>query len=175
MTLTSQQLNESCPYALPTDLKAIKRYVSKLEPHLEFVMLGAGPGVFALAILEEYGEPTWMTIVDHDTLQWVEAHLKAAGLLGRVGLVKADSVEYAQHYDGYVDFLVIDADHTYEGVKRDIQAWWPLVERGGLVYFHDYVATEPDNGVKQAIDELKNSNWEEIEQVGWGILFKKVK
>jgi len=39
--------------------------------------------------------------------------------------------------DGKVDFLFIDGDHTYEGVKADFEMYSPLVRPGGLVVFHD--------------------------------------
>lgn len=36
-----------------------------------------------------------------------------------------------------LQLLFIDGDHTYEGVKRDFELWAGLVEKGGLVAFHD--------------------------------------
>lgn len=36
-----------------------------------------------------------------------------------------------------IDFLFIDADHRYEGVKRDFELYSPLVRKGGLIAFHD--------------------------------------
>lgn len=36
-----------------------------------------------------------------------------------------------------LDFLFIDGDHTYEGVKSDFQMYSPLVKKGGLIAFHD--------------------------------------
>jgi len=39
--------------------------------------------------------------------------------------------------DGKVDFLFIDGDHTYEGVKADFEMYAPLVRPGGRVVFHD--------------------------------------
>ena len=39
-------------------------------------------------------------------------------------------------------FLLIDADHSYEGVRRDFEAWSPLVAPGGLIVFHDYLMSE---------------------------------
>ncbi len=36
-----------------------------------------------------------------------------------------------------VDLLFIDADHTYQGVRRDFQLYGPLVRSGGHVAFHD--------------------------------------
>jgi len=39
--------------------------------------------------------------------------------------------------DGKVDFLFIDGDHTYEGVKADFEMYSSLVRPGGLIAFHD--------------------------------------
>ena len=36
-----------------------------------------------------------------------------------------------------VDFLFIDGDHTYEGVRRDFEMYSPLVREGGVIAFHD--------------------------------------
>jgi predicted O-methyltransferase YrrM len=36
-----------------------------------------------------------------------------------------------------IDFLMIDGDHTYKGVKRDWKMYEPLVAPGGLIAFHD--------------------------------------
>lgn len=36
-----------------------------------------------------------------------------------------------------VDVLFIDADHSYEGVKRDFELWRPIVRNGGYIIFHD--------------------------------------
>jgi predicted O-methyltransferase YrrM len=53
-----------------------------------------------------------------------------------------------------VDFLFIDGDHSYEGVKRDFELWSPLVRPGGLVAFHDMRPDHPD-GVPRLWAELK--------------------
>ena len=36
-------------------------------------------------------------------------------------------------------FMFIDGDHTYEGVRRDIIDYFPLLAPGGLMIFHDYL------------------------------------
>ncbi len=36
-----------------------------------------------------------------------------------------------------LDFLFIDGDHTYEGVKSDFLGYGPMVRPGGLIGFHD--------------------------------------
>jgi cephalosporin hydroxylase len=37
------------------------------------------------------------------------------------------------------DFLFIDADHSYAGVKADYEMYGPLVRPGGIIAFHDIV------------------------------------
>jgi predicted O-methyltransferase YrrM len=36
-----------------------------------------------------------------------------------------------------LDFLLVDGDHTYDGVRRDFADYGPLVRPGGLIAFHD--------------------------------------
>jgi len=55
----------------------------------------------------------------------------------------------ARHRGGKVALLLIDADHSYEGVKADFEAWFPLVVPGGTVIFHDYKMP----GVRRFVDE----------------------
>jgi predicted O-methyltransferase YrrM len=45
-----------------------------------------------------------------------------------------------------LDFLFIDGDHTYEGVKMDFQMYSPLVRKGGLIAFHDICKHPPSMG-----------------------------
>lgn len=56
----------------------------------------------------------------------------------RVRIIRGDSADSAQFVeDGSLDFVFIDADHTYEGCLRDIHAWTPKVRSGGMVSGHD--------------------------------------
>jgi len=36
-----------------------------------------------------------------------------------------------------IDFLFIDGDHGYDGVKKDFKMYSPLVKEGGIIAFHD--------------------------------------
>ncbi|UCE92488.1 MAG: class I SAM-dependent methyltransferase [Methanobacteriota archaeon] len=46
-----------------------------------------------------------------------------------------------------LDFLFLDGDHTYEGVKKDFEMYSPLVRKGGLIVLHDIVPNPSDKDV----------------------------
>jgi predicted O-methyltransferase YrrM len=57
-----------------------------------------------------------------------------------------------------LDFLFIDGDHTYEGVKKDFEMYSPLVRKGGLIAFHDVCVHSAESGcnVNKFWEEIKN-------------------
>lgn len=59
-----------------------------------------------------------------------------------------------------IDFLFIDGDHTYEGVKRDFELYFGLVKTGGFIGLHDIVRVDtnlhPGCNVDRFWNELKN-------------------
>ena len=36
-----------------------------------------------------------------------------------------------------IDYIFIDGDHNYKAVKRDFEDWFPHVNQGGVISFHD--------------------------------------
>ena len=51
------------------------------------------------------------------------------------------SIEAASLFsDEYFDWIYIDALHTYEGVRDDIQYYWPKLQQGGLFSGHDFTS-----------------------------------
>ena len=70
-----------------------------------------------------------------------------------VNSIKGWSVTVAKSYrDSSLDFVFIDADHSYQSVKNDLHAWFPKLNNRGVFAGHDY--GDPTNGVKQAVDEF---------------------
>jgi predicted O-methyltransferase YrrM len=59
-----------------------------------------------------------------------------------------------------VDFLFIDGDHTYEGVKKDFESYSKLVKPGGIIAFHDIVKGNPSfvGEVHKFWNEVKNNH-----------------
>ena len=39
---------------------------------------------------------------------------------------------------GSVDLVFIDGNHTFKYVKQDIEDWYPIVSKGGILAGHDY-------------------------------------
>ncbi len=54
--------------------------------------------------------------------------------------------------DQSLDFVFLDASHTYEDVKNDICLWLPKVRYGGVLAGDDYTDKFSD-GVVKAVDE----------------------
>jgi len=48
------------------------------------------------------------------------------------------------HVDEPVDFLFLDGDHTYKGVKQDFEMYSNLVSEGGIIALHN-IAPHPNN------------------------------
>ena len=51
--------------------------------------------------------------------------------------LKGLSHEIGCKFSGSIDFLFIDADHSYEAVKADWDGWFPKVRKGGYIALHD--------------------------------------
>jgi cephalosporin hydroxylase len=56
-----------------------------------------------------------------------------------------------------IDFLMVDGDHTYDGVRRDFELYSTLMAPGGLIAFHDVLPHpgDPDCEVDRLWNELK--------------------
>ena len=66
-------------------------------------------------------------------------------------MIHGDSADSAAGFaDGSVDFVYLDADHSYDGVTRDIRAWKPKMKRGGVMGGHDRVRRGVHEAVRDA-------------------------
>ena len=65
-----------------------------------------------------------------------------------------------------LDFLFIDGDHSYKGVKADYEMYAPLVRSGGLIALHDIM---PDSETRSGIKTNSYTGgvpqyWQELKQ-----------
>jgi len=49
-----------------------------------------------------------------------------------------NAAEFCKMGNLHPALVFIDAEHTYEAVKSDIETWWPLLLPGGIISGHDY-------------------------------------
>lgn len=78
---------------------------------------------------------------------------------GIVAPIRAPSITACRFFhDGALDFVFLDADHSYEAVKEDILGWSPKLTPTGILAGHDYSpANSIDTtfeGVGRAVREL---------------------
>jgi hypothetical protein len=67
--------------------------------------------------------------------------------------IRMDSINASKIYkDKTIDFIFIDANHDYDNVKKDIEAWFPKVKIGGVIAGHDYTKHWP--GVVKAVNDF---------------------
>jgi len=70
-------------------------------------------------------------------------------------IIRKSSMEaLADISDGSLDFVYIDADHSYKAVKEDVEGWAPKVRDGGIVSGHDfYTFKSGAGGIIPAVNE----------------------
>jgi hypothetical protein len=76
--------------------------------------------------------------------------------LGQVHVHRSRSVEAAASFDDEsLDWVYIDGDHTYEGVRADLEAYHRAIKPGGFLAGDDYGQRGWwDGGVTRAVDEF---------------------
>ncbi len=84
-------------------------------------------------------------------------------------LLKGKSTEILATFpDNSIDMIYIDGDHSYTGVKSDLESAFSKVRAGGWIMGHDYemnmtkARTRYEFGVKQAVDEFCTTRGQEI-------------
>lgn len=111
-------------------------------------------------ILLDGCDPVELVLVDldlrsHDIATRFGADVRS----GRVILREGDSSQVLATFpDHHFDFIYIDADHTYDGVTKDIQVAKHKIRPDGLLVFNDYTFWSPMEclpyGVMRAVNEL---------------------
>jgi predicted O-methyltransferase YrrM len=81
------------------------------------------------------------------------ANIVKSGLEHHIIPIKKYSSEAYKDSPEQISVLFIDGDHSYEGVRHDIQNYVPRVSLGGFIGFHDYGYQD---GVTKAVDLLCN-------------------
>ena len=63
-----------------------------------------------------------------------------------------------------IDLLFIDGDHSYDGIIKDFNMYFPLVNKNGYIVFDDYLPIQ--RPATNAIDNIVNNYKDEINDIG---------
>ena len=169
---------------------ALKRWA---ENRRHLVEIGVAEGVSALALREAMAGDGRLWLVDPfhlsrlPALNFVKraAHRTVASCpRGKVVWINKFSHDAVQNWDMPLDFLMIDGDHSEQGVQRDWDDWSPFVVPGGVVVFHDARIfdrgwTTAEYGPVKLVDRLfrqrKTPGWEIVEEIHSVVVLERQK
>ena len=140
----------------PIRIKAFQRkHLAELFNELNFKVgaeVGVAEALYSVVLCEKnpglhlYAVDLWDTyFMDSRKLKnremqdkcWEISHRRLAPY--NVTYIRKPSVEGAKDIeDGSLDFVYIDADHTFDFVMQDLIVWAKKVRRGGIIAGHDY-------------------------------------
>lgn len=158
-------------FLFPGELFLIQAIVQSLPENAVVVQIGAGVGTASLGMVEM-----------KPTIQAYTVDISEGGPFGglenernafyNTGLplphqILGNSQECWKDWpkDRPIDLLLIDADHLYEGVMKDINGWTPLVKAGGYALFHDYESVNWGDVTKAVDLKMRLPEWDEVLKV----------
>ncbi len=90
-------------------------------------------------------------------------NLERCNVADTIEPLNMSSAEASRRYEtGTLDFVLIDADHSYESVKNDLELWRPKVKKGGIICGDDFNAVDFP-GVAKAVTEFFSTPLKAVE------------
>lgn len=130
------------------------------EAILKYTQVRKLYGVDSYQHIDGYEDPTNFSQPEFDAL-YARTKERLSPFRERFELIRTKSLEAVGLIRELLDFVYIDADHSYQGCLTDIKAWFPKVREGGIMGGHDY-GSSSFPGVKQAVDQF-------FGHLGWAI------
>lgn len=95
----------------------------------------------------------WSNLVNHSQVYPTFLHnVHECGLDGRVTPIVSDTTEAAKMFeDKSIDYIFFDANHGYDGLKLELEAWMPKLKDNALAAVHDW----PDHAIQKAVRDLE--------------------
>lgn len=148
------------PDPLPMTLEerdALASLCELLPDNPVIVQIGAYIGASTVAMLSTC-EDAFIFSIDIYPHREEMTNLIEAGLnFHQCQRVLGDSVDIGEFWPIPADLILIDGDHRYEAVVKDIKVWRDKVKKNGILAFHDYIPNPrpPIKGnVAKAVNEL---------------------
>lgn len=147
-----------------------RNVVKYAEPNAHFVEVGAWRGrstAFMAVEIINSRKPitfdvvdTWKGSEEHQQDEVIKQDVLYTEFLnnmkpaeGYFNPLRMTSLEASALYpNNSLSFVLLDASHDYENVKKDILAWLPKIKNGGILAGDDYHSVWP--GVVKAVHEV---------------------
>jgi cephalosporin hydroxylase len=159
------------PLQKPAELRALGEILAELRPQ-RALEIGTGQGGTLLFLTSLANPRATLASIDleaesggySETRQWF--YERFARRKQQLHLIRGDSHQFwmrrrlGEVFDGRpLDYLFLDGDHRYEGVKKDFEMYAPLVKKGGVIALNDIVEGKEERagGVPQFWGEIKSS------------------
>lgn len=111
---------------------------AKISPHVK---------VTTIDLPKEYKSDTWPHL--GNVFRGTKENEKITQVL-------TDSFKFNEiKYKNKMDFIWIDGDHSYEGVKNDTEKAFNMLKKNGIIMWHDYGPSNK-NGLPKYIKNLSN-------------------
>jgi hypothetical protein len=124
---------------------------------------GHGARVYAVEPHEPFVGPRGGEFGPEDRAAFFR-NMVRTGAYRTVRLLNTSSEVLAPGWKEPVALLWLDGDHSYEGVRRDFDAWAPhLLPRCDLVLDD---TDDPELGPQRLVEELTGTEWVEVARVG---------
>jgi len=179
------------------EIKNLLLILDKVKPKVILEIGTAGGGTLFLFSNVAHEEAILISVDLYQTIEKKILFRYIKKEKQKIFLIQGDShkIEILRKIEGIlkskkVDFLFIDGDHSYDGVKKDFEMYSPLVRKGGIIAFHDII---PDyytrygiktsssagevykfwNEVKEKYEHLEIVKDKNQDRFGIGVLFAK--
>lgn len=117
------------------------------------VEVGSLRGEFAKSILDKWDGTLFLVDVwrqiddyvdmnnnDEDSGVIIDCVKNISNHAHRAHMMRMPSNEASKLFaDDSLDFVYLDANHSYKGIMDDFKNWYPKVKKGGLISGHDYM------------------------------------
>lgn len=161
----------------PENIETYKKLVSQVPMRGSVVELGCWMGrslcsvaneiksrqVLAVAVDSFTGEDNevgvYGDVITQDVKKIFNDAIKEFGISDSVMLLDMTTSEAADNVpNNSVDLLFIDADHSYQNVKEDIETWLPKMKRGGVISGHDFFREGVNRALHDTIWPVQNES-----------------
>ena len=149
------------PYEMADLIFALKEYeIKKKISFKSFLEIGFSAGITNTTINKFFN---FDNIVGIDLFKYIiNSNVMNANIVNKnltllcANTTSPETIKKAEMLGPY-DLIFIDADHSYDGVKKDFNNYKSFLNNNGVIAFHD-VANPDWPGVKKLFDEIIKSN-----------------